>query len=122
MRTPLQQYVFVTKEATVEDAKWNLRDLLLFHAFNPAGLCAQRHAQDERVREVVRQRLSPSGAILAYGSGDRYNRDAVMEMATSAIDRIGRKGTNLRRHKVHAAIGCLRSNIQTVEAWLSSKV
>jgi hypothetical protein len=73
-------FEYVTKTATEVNHKWSVKNRLLFQAFNPNGLVAQKDANDDAVRALVDEGRVMSGALITYGGFDSYSRDQLMKL------------------------------------------
>ena len=59
---------FVFEEATSINEMKNLKEAVLFDAFNPNGLVARKRKNDHRIDNLIDQGVVPQGWFLAYGS------------------------------------------------------
>lgn len=58
---------YITKEATKVARSWTYREMVAFHYFNPNGLISRKSANDRKIDELVEKKMTPTGAIMAYG-------------------------------------------------------
>ena len=58
---------YLTKGATKVARSWTYREMVAFHYFNPNGLISRKAANDRKIDELVEKKMTPTGAIMAYG-------------------------------------------------------
>lgn len=75
-----RSFEYVTQIAET-DAGLNQKEVALFHYFNPRGLAADQKRIDAAITALVEAGVVKSGAILAYGGFDTYNRNRLEKMA-----------------------------------------
>jgi len=109
MKRPDTDVIFHT--AAAPDRAWSNRDLLMFHAFNPNGLYAQKRSNDNRVSALVDAGKAKSGALIAYGVFDQYLYDRMQELL--ALKR-------LPSAPLRAWIHAVEINLKTVDAFVAS--
>ena len=64
---------FVFEEATSVNQMKNLKEAVLFDAFNPNGLVARKRKNDAVIAQLIDDGVVPQGWFLAYGSyADHY--------------------------------------------------
>ena len=79
----------ITKTAT-SPGNWSNRDIACFHYFNPNGLWAAKSKTDKQITELVQQGKCANGAILAYGTFNDHNTNALCDMVQSKrITKVG---------------------------------
>lgn len=61
-------FEFVTSLATEEKSNWSNLNKLLFHYYNPNGLCERKRRSDELVRAAVDAGKAPPSALYSHGS------------------------------------------------------
>lgn len=61
-------FEFVTSQASEEKSNWSNLNKLLFHYYNPNGLCEKKRQSDELVRAALDANKVPPSALYSHGS------------------------------------------------------
>jgi hypothetical protein len=68
--------------ATKCEQSWSNKNKALFHAFNPNGVVSAKYASDKVISELADQGFCKWGATLAYGSGNSFHAEKLIELAS----------------------------------------
>ena len=109
-RNRVEEYLYIVEGATEIDRKWSNREVAHFHYLNPNGMVAHKRNNDKRISEMVRQYGIPNGCIIAYGTLNTYEEDALMELV---------KMQRVSSIKLHVVLGMLAKAIESQVDFIS---